>query len=158
MAVLELISKQLSGRDVYRNRPIDDHGKMRIQFFELPVANPVAGDIGTTIRLFQLPAGAVRILPCLSRITTSAWGASRTLALGHKAYSTRPPDNSDEPLNASAFFAALDVSAAVNAAAWSTVLKYDIYSRSGVEIYATVAGGTIPVNATISGFCTYIYE
>lgn len=159
MAVLALTSIQKDG--VTRKRPFDIHGKLRFDYFEIvPVV--VFGDIGTTIELCDLPPGAVRILPWECRLKTSAFGASRTLSIGHRAYSKIDPTSTtttDEPENASAFVSALDVSAAVNNVAFSaTVQKYDVFSKAGVTIFATVAGGTIPVAATVSGFVAYIYE
>lgn len=154
MAVLALTSTQKT--DDYRKRPTEDHGKFRIQYFDLP-AVAVAGDIGTTIGLCKLPAGQVRVIPHLSRLTTSAWGASRTLSIGHLAYAKRD-DGTTEAANPTAFVSALDVSSAVTAQALGTALKYDLYSKGGVDIQASVAGGTIPVGATMSGFFVYIYE
>lgn len=141
-----------------RLRPIDKHGKFRIAFFQL-VATTVAGDIGSTIDLTDLPPGAVRILPHMSRLINSAWGASRTLAIGHREYQKSSTPYAVEAQNASAFAAAIDVSAAVTTpVALGTALKYDVYSLAGVVLYATVAGGTIPTGATLSGYFAYIYE
>lgn len=141
----------------YRRYPIDDHGKIRIQEFNVSALTGALAQNGT-IGLFWLPPGRKRILPCLSRITCSAFGAARVLDIGHDAYMPRPPSNTPEPANGSAFVSNLDVSAALAAAAWSTVLKYDIYSLDEVLVYATVEGGTMPVGATLSGFMAYVYE
>lgn len=157
MAVLEISSYQVLPADQYRKYPIDEHGKLRANWFTLPPVT-VAGDAGSTFLLTELPPGRVRILPHLSRISASAWGAARTLALGHKAYATRPPDNTDEPDNPTAFASAIDVSAATNSIVWSTVLKYDVFSLAGVTVYGTVGGGTIPVGATLSGYVMFLYE
>jgi hypothetical protein len=153
MAVLALKSDEMA--DNYRGRPTNDHGKLRIQYFNLP-AVAVAGDATTTIDLCKLPPGQLKVIPCLSRITTSAWGASRTLSIGHLAYLSA--DATTEAANASAFISAMDVSSAVAAAAFSTVLEYDIYSKAGVTVQGSVAGGTIPVGATMEGFIVYVYE
>lgn len=159
MAVLALLSTQKDG--VTRKRPFDIHGKLRFDYFALP-AVAVAADIGSTVELCDLPPGAVRILPWLCRLTTSAWGASRTLSIGHRAYQKADPNfgaTTDEAESANAFVNALDVSSAVSNVAWSsTVQKYDVFSKAGVVIFATVAGGTIPVNATMTGLVAYIYE
>lgn len=159
MAVLAL--KSIQETDGVRKTPYDDHSKLRYQYFELaPVA--VAGDINTTIDLCELPPGPVRLLPHLSRIKTSAWGASRTLDIGHRAYQVKDPIAgiyTEEAEAGTAFVAAKDVSAAVANDAWSaTVLKYDMYSKQGIMLFATVKGGTIPVGATLSGFAAYLYE
>lgn len=157
MAVLALTSAQ-KVPDV-RLRPIDKHGKFRIDYFNLP-AVVVAGDIGTTIALTDLPPGAVRVLPHASRLTCSAFGASRTLAIGTRAYASRDISSgvASNAEDAAALMAALDVSGAVTAVAFGTTLKLDFFSVTGIEIFATVAGGTIPVGATFSGYIAYIYE
>lgn len=156
MAVLALTADELV--EGYRSLPINDHGKLRTQFFSLP-AQSVAADANSTVELFDLPQGRVRVLPSLSRLTNSAWGSSRTLSIGHRAYASRDPGQADpEAENASAFISAMDVSGAQASVAWSTVLKYDIYSKSGVRVFATVAGGTLPVGGSFSGFMVYIYE
>lgn len=159
MAVLALNSTQKDGTT--RKRPFDKHGKLRFAYFALP-AVAVAADATSTVELCDLPPGAVRILPWLSRISTSAWGASRLLDVGHRGYQKADPfmsTTTDEAESANAFINDLDVSSAVNNVAWSsTVQKYDIYSKAGVTLFATVAGGTIPVAATMSGLVAYIYE
>ena len=159
MAVLALTSIQKDG--VTRKYPTDKHGKLRMDYFEIvPVV--VFGDIGTTIELCDLPPGRVRLLPWESRIKTSAFGAARTLSIGHRAYQKIDPTTitvTDEPESVNAFVSALDVSAAVNNVAWgATVVKYDMFSKAGITIFATVAGGTIPVAATVQGLVAYIYE
>lgn len=141
----------------YRKYPIDDHGKMRIQYFSVS-ALAVAYAQNDTIVLFKLPPGRVRVLPCLSRISNSAFGAARTLSIGNKAYMKRPPIETLEPLLSTTFITALDVSGANAGLAWGTGIKFDIYSTAGVDIYATVLGGTMPIGASMSGYMTYIYE
>lgn len=155
MAVEAFVSTQRTPD--LRLRPIDKHGKDRIAFFSLP-ATTIVGDAGTTIELTDLPPGAVRIWPHRCRLTASAFGAARTLSIGHRAYQKSSTPVASEAQNASAFANALDVSAAVNAIVFSTVMKYDVYSLAGVVVYATVAGGTIPVGATLSGYIAYTYE
>lgn len=145
--------------DGYRKRPVEDHGKLRYQYFDTGVLT-VAYAQNDQIELCKLPPGFKRVLPCLSRFTCTLFGAGRTLNIGHRAYMKRPSDNSDtnEAENASAFVAALDVSAALNAVAWSTVLKYDIYSLQENVIFATVLGGTMPIGARAQGLMAYLYE
>lgn len=155
MAVLALTSDQLV--EGYRKTPVDDHGKYRIQYFSM-AAVAVAADATSTVDLLDLPPGRTRILPHASRLTVSAWGASRTLSIGHLAYQSRDAGNSPEAANPTAFVNALDVSAGVTAVAFSNTLKYDIYSKEKVRVQASVAGGTIPVGATMSGYIAYIYE
>lgn len=156
MAVLELSTDELA--DDYRGHPVNDHGKLRIQYFNLP-ATTVAGDATTTVDLCDLPHGRVRLIPTLSRINVSAFGASRTLDVGHREYQKRDDPSEDlEAESADAFIDGLDVSSAVADQAFGTGSKYDMYSKSGVTLFATVLGGTIPIGATISGFVVYSYE
>lgn len=149
------LSDQLT--EGFRRYPVADHGKFRIQYFSVS-ALAVAYASGDQIDLFKLPPGRKRILLNASRITTSAWGASRTLSLGTRAYSSRPPDNAQEAEAGTVFLNALDVSSAVAAAAWSTLLKYDLYSLAEIGVFATIGGGTMPIGASLSGYCTYISE
>lgn len=145
--------------DGYRKRPVEDHGKLRYQYFDTGTLT-AAYAANDQVDLCELPSGFKRIVPCLSRITSSALGAARTINLGHRAYMKRPSDNTDttEAENGTAFIAGMDVSAAVNAAAWSTVLKYDTYSLQEIGIYMTILGGTMPIGARIEGFLAYLYE
>lgn len=149
------LSKQLAPD--YRRYPIDDHGKLRFQYGSVD-ALTVALNIADQIDIVRLPPGRIRVLPWLSRISTSAWGAARTLSFGNRAYSTRPPDQTLEPELGTTFLNALDVSAAVNAAAFGTTLKFDMYSRTEITLFATIAGGTMPVGATLAIMLAYIYE
>ncbi len=143
-----------------RNYPIDDHGKLRIQYFSVPAANLTAvGDADSTALLCKLPPGRVRVFPWLCRVSGLAFGASRTLDIGHLAYQTRDDSGAAlEAANYEAFLANLDVSGAVNAVAFSTVMKYDLYSKTEVQIAARIQGGTWPQTAAISGVIAYAYE
>lgn len=144
-----------------RLRPIDTHGKLRIDYFYYK--NNTGGTLadGTEIDLLDLPPGAVRLLLPLCMIKTTAMGASRVLDLGTRAYSQNPAadmivEDDDQ------FIANLDVSGAVARAAWqspsNTLLKFDLYSKAGVRLYATIDGGTIPSLAEIEGYVVYVYE
>lgn len=156
MAVLALKSDEQA--DEYRGHPVNDHGKLRLQYFNLPAVE-VAGDANTTIELCDLPNGRVRVVPALSRINASAFGAGRTLDVGHREYQKRDDPSADlEAEDVDAFIDGLDVSGAVTGAAFSTSTKFDMYSKGGVKVFATVLGGTIPVGATISGYIAYTYE
>lgn len=141
----------------FRKYPIDDHGKLRFQRGNV-AALAVALASADQIEMFRLPPGRIRILPWLCRISTSAWGSSRTLSLGHRAYPTRPPGETLEAEAGTAFLNALDVSSAVAAAAFGTTMKYDIYSRTEVSVFATIGGGTMPVAATLDIMMAYLYE
>lgn len=166
MAVLALKSDEQT--EGYRGKPVNDHAKLRLQYFNLP-AVAVAGDANTTIDLCELPPGAVRIVPELSLIATSAFGSSRTLDVGHRAYTRRDAfmaaTATEEAEDPDAFIDGLDVSSAVTGTAFGSGLsafgyktKFDLFSKDGVVVFATVLGGTIPANATITGFIAYTYE
>lgn len=141
----------------YRKYPIDDHGKLRFGYFSVAALTEALA-ASSTIGLLWLPPGRKRIIPHLSRITTSAFGAGRTLDLGHGSYLRRPPDNDAEDADPDAFIDGLDVENAVTAQAWSTDLKFDMYSMNEPLLYATVLGDTMPVGATLEGFVAYLYE
>lgn len=151
----------------YRKRPTDEHGKLR---FLNPRFGPltVAGDDGSTFELDiasgtpSLPPGAVRIIPALSRFANSAFGAARVMKMGYKQYR-----NADDRATVGsgliaadddAFQANVDISAALTNQVLGTALHYDVYSKAGVSLFATVTGGTSPVDATIEWLIAYIYE
>ena len=158
MAVENFISIQQT--EGYRSYPVEDHGKLRYQYFEVPAANVTpAGDANSTASLCLLPPGRVRVLPWLSRVSGGIFGASRTLDIGHAAYQKRDSaGEAQEAENLEAFLANLDVSSATAAVSFGTVLKYDLYSKSGVEVKARIQGGTWPVNIPLAGFLAYLYE
>lgn len=127
----------------------------------------VAGDITSIQSLVKLPSGRLIIFPKMSWIQFSAFGAARTLAIGVSAYQ----DETDATIAAapSAFDSAIDVSGAGSAAigsnmaaATGNVFRYQVRSKRlsniitdatawGIDVIATVAGGTIPANATLTG-------
>lgn len=152
---------EVGAADGKRLRPLDTHGKLRIDYFSY--TNNTGGTLadGTEIDLVDLPPGAVRLLLPLCMIKVSAMGAARVLDLGNRAYSQNPAaDNVVE--DDDQFIANLDVSGAVARAAWQTpssaLLKFDLYSKAGIRLYATIDGGTIPAGATIEGYAVYVYE
>ena len=146
-------------RETHRRLPVDDHGKLRMNYFSVPALASALAD-GSTIGLAWLPPGRKRILPNLSRISTSAFGAGRTLDIGHGAYLDRPAglSTSDADEDDDAFVAALDVSGAVAATAFGTGIKFDMYSMAEVLLFATINGGTMPTGATLEGYIAYLYE
>lgn len=141
--------------------PIDRHGKFRVQYFKYE--NLTGGTLadGTEIDLFDLPPGRVRVFPKLSSYRTTALGAARVLDIGHRAYYPSYNPGTAEIEDDDAFVANKDVSAAVSDAAFDggqTKIKFDLFSRNGVRVYATVDGGTIPANGIIEGYMVYVYE
>lgn len=143
--------------DGYRAYPIDDHGKVRMQYFSIS-ALTAAYAANDQVNLFMLPPGRKRLLPNHSRISCSAFGAGRTIDIGHRTYMKRPPDNDLEPEDGDAFIDGMDVSAQLNASVWSTVLKFDMYSLDEIQVFMTILGGTMPIGATMQGVLAYLYE
>jgi hypothetical protein len=146
--------------ETYRRTPIDEHGKLR--FLAARVTSPVGGvAAGSTLGFGWLPPGRKRILPSLSRLSCGVFGAARTLHVGHGAYSKRPPiaDTTPiEPESNNALANAIDVSAALNSAVLSTLIRYDMYSLDEVLIFGTVNGGTFPAGITVDLLLAYLYE
>lgn len=139
----------------YRKYPIDDHGKLRYAYAKVTADGALAAD--GTMALFYLPPGRKRILPHLSRISTSAFGASRTLDIGHAEYSKATPSTT-EAEDEDAFLDGLDVSSAVAANVLGTDLKFDMYSTDEVLVFGTVKGGTMPDAGTVEVLLAYLYE
>jgi hypothetical protein len=135
--------------------PIDRHPKFRLHYFQVAAATVAAAD-GSTFELGRLPFGRLRILRDQSKIWTSAWGSSRVLKFGHRAYAKA--DGSAEAEDDDAFGSALDVSSATNALQMSTGTPYDMFSRTGWDFFATVTGGTFPVGGTLEGYLAYLHE
>lgn len=136
--------------------PSPDHGRVKALTFEL--TQVAAGDAGSVQSLIKLPAGKIRVLSHLSSLRTSAFGSSRTLDVGYAAYRNL----SGTPVNADpdAFATAVDVSAGATAVfTESTTMDLSQYfeSQDGILLTSTVAGGTIPVSATIKGVVLYVY-
>jgi hypothetical protein len=111
----------------------------------------VAGDATSVQRLQFIPPGFFRLHRALSNIFFSAFGASRLLGIGWEAYVDK--DGTAVAASASGLNASIDVAAAGTAIiglAIATGYK-DFESRDGVWISSVVAGGTIPVGATLDG-------
>lgn len=157
MAITVTSAAQLA--DGYRKYPISDHGKMRILYGKA-TQGAAAGDDGSSIIIGVLPPGRVRILPYLCRYKGSALGAARVMGIGYDAYFASNQGGAvAEAAAAGAFGAAIDVSGATDANFPVTGgMKYDIYSRAGVQIRLTITGGTIPAAATFEMLIVYVCE
>lgn len=147
-----------------RKYPVDDHGKTRHQYAKVTQGAAI-GDIASQFELFDLPAGRVRCLVnSLSwRFSGVAMGAGRVVSLGHRAYYSTlngVPTLIAEDL--SAFAVGIDGSAAAptirTGQGTNTNLKFDIYSRAGVRVVATVLIGTIPVGSIMETLFPYVYD
>ena len=110
-----------------------------------------AGDATSAQRLVKLPAGHLKIIGIY--LANSAFGASRTLDVGYEAYKSLA--GSDVVASSQAFWATLDVAAAGGRFVWfNTALD----NSSGLVIASAVAGGTIPANATLTGYVLHVGE
>jgi hypothetical protein len=136
--------------------PAENVAKVRVARIDFTQSG--AGDIGSTVDLCRLPPGKVRLLGDLSLIAISAFGTSRTLAIGWTAYTD---DGGAAVVAATAGLnAATSVASAANLqVGTAAVLGGDqtklFTSSGGVLLQAVVAGGTIPDGATITGYVTY---
>jgi hypothetical protein len=142
------VTAELAGR---QSDSVDYKGSLqlfRVDFTQ----SAAAGDANSTADLAILPPGKWRYCPSYSRLATSAFGASRTLDLGHAGYTE--PDGDVIAASENAFDTAKDVSAAV---AWypgqSATVDDNVVinSRTPVIIRAKCESGTLPAAATIKG-------
>ncbi|NBN64130.1 hypothetical protein [Pannonibacter tanglangensis] len=140
-----------------RIRPTEYQGRIRVAYFNFTQSGQ--GPANATAQLIHLPEGRVRILRHLSMVSTSAFGAGRTLNVGFAAYRNLIGDA--VAANETALIAARDVaaaaSAAPSAAAGADPTLY-LESRDGVDVYARVLGNTIPDGAKIWGMLAYVTD
>lgn len=149
----------LSEVDGYRRRPTDSFGKLRELYFKI-VNGAVAGDDGSVAELGWLPPGAVRLLPKLTHLRCTAFGASRVLKIGHRKYFFGDGASDFVAEDDDAFSSAIDISGATADVTnpFGATVKYDIYSKTGVRLFGTVTDGTFPANAELEGYIAYAYE
>ena len=110
-----------------------------------------AGDDLSTARLFVLKANEVLSTHTMS-VAFSAFGAARTLNIGHEAYTV--PGSTETAADPNAIADGIDVSAAGRAVvADAPTSNLDSFGPFNVDIVivAQVDGGTIPAAATING-------
>lgn len=137
--------------------PRDNHGRVRFARFSF-TQGAAAGDATSKQRLVKLPAGKVRVILPLSRVAHSAFGAARTLSLGHEAYETAGVAVAEDLADLDT---GVDVSAAGSFIPTGTLggdetKEFD--SDEGVVITASNAGGTIPAAATLQGHIAYVVD
>lgn len=124
-----------------------DNAKLRMACFDFQQGTG-AGTAGSTADLVVLPA-LCRIIPSMSRITTSNLGA--TLNIGLRAYTDVEGQKVVES----------DVTLG-NAIAGDATSKFlnvegyvDVDSRHSVTVFAK---GTLPANATLKGYIAYLAD
>ena len=137
------------------------HGRVRSSYFSF-TQGAAAGDATSTADLIKLPAGKVRVLKTESLVICSAFGAARTIDIGHTGYTQRDGTavaaSADTILDGGdvASAAAIRMGAGTNALGTDPTVEYD--SVDGVLLQAVVAGGTIPAGATLKGYIQYIVD
>ena len=136
-----------------------DQSAYRLVFLPFNFVQDGAGDAASLMYLRKLPTGRIIFFPILSRITWEAFGGSRTLDIGHGAYTE--PDGDAISASAALFDDNVDVSSAGDANMCSDFIAAttantggmkEFWSKDGVPIYATVAGGTIPDGTNLTGY------
>ncbi len=133
-----------------------NYGKLRVSQFNF--TQDTEGSAASVARLYRLPAGKVTLYCGQSQIKTSAFGASRVLDIGYAQYIDQGGDT--VAASAAAINNDIDVSGAATTVPGAALADGTITftSRAGVVLMATVAGGTIPDDATIQGTWVYAVE
>lgn len=163
MAVTNEKSTQVTNEDATPrvNNPAYEAGNpVRYRYFTF-TQGAAAGDATSTALLCRIPAGQGHILPAMSRVSHSAFGAARTLDVGIEAHTNRDlttavakvADNILDGLDVSAAGAS-DMGSGTNADGAS--IPYDVSDVEGVDILATVNVDTIPAAATLTGWIAYV--
>lgn len=147
MAKTNLKSEQIKMNDMGKIDASADNAKVRLACFDF-AQGETAGDAGSTADLVVLPANC-RILPALSRITTSALGA--TLDVGLRAY--KNVEGVAVAEDADAIGAALATSSETSVAMGEGYI--DVASQGSVVVFAT---GTLPAKATLKGYIAYLAD
>lgn len=129
-------------------------GDVKVMYFTFKQGS-AAGDVNSTADLLNMPPGKYRILLDQSNVTTSAFGASRTLDVGYSAYTNY--DGTAVAAKEDAFVSAADVSTATTTAlsvalAAGANRTYLVDSKEGFILRAKCEGGTLPAGATITGY------
>lgn len=157
--MVTVYSNQVTSLDAKTILPTRDlTGRKRVAYFSYTA--PSAHADGSDVVLVRLPANRIRILGTESYLKTSAFGASRVGKVGTLGYTDLDGDAAvaDDDALASALNLA---AAATNTLAGNIALAdvaLTVESQSGVDINLTVTGGTIPSDATIKGYITYIVD
>jgi len=132
----------------------DAGGVVKVLYFTFKQGS-TAGDVNSTADLLNMPPGKYRILLDQSNVTTSAFGASRTLDVGYSAYTNY--DGTAVAADEDAFVSAADVSSAATTALSEALANgadrtYLVDSKEGFILRAKCEGDTLPANATIKGY------
>jgi hypothetical protein len=160
MALTAETSTQIAARSTPGTilMPADMGAKLRFKYFTF-TQGAAAGDANSTADLVYLPAGKVRIFGGLSRVSHSAFGASRVLDVGHTGFTQ--PDGTAVVADEDFLHSAADISGAGGFAPMDETgndqtIVY--HSKTEVLIRAKCEAGTIPIGATLEGFIVYAHE
>jgi len=132
-------------------------GSVRFQEFEF-TSDADVSLVTSEINLVKLPQGAIKIIPGLSGVYVSDFGASsNALDFGLRAYTdngTAVPEDSTALASAVACTTAGRIQIDDELTTLGGML--DVNSDTGVTVYATVTGGNMPAAATVKGWIAYI--
>ena len=131
------------------NDVCDEHGRVRARSFTYTQVG--AGAAGDLINLCKLPAGNVRVIG--TSATYSAFGASRTIKLGHTAYVNLA--NATVAASSTAFLTSTSIA---TAGTTTTHTTQKLVSKEGILVQALIEGGTIPDAATLTGYVLYALD
>ena len=131
------------------NDVCDEHGRVRVMSFTYTQSG--AGTAGDTVNLCSLPGGNLRVLA--TSTTYSAFGASRTIKLGHAAYVNLA--KTTVAASTTAFLASTSIASAGTTTTFTTA-KFT--SREGILVQALIEGGTLPDAATLTGYVLYAID
>ena len=134
-------------------RTSESHGRVRIA--HVTHTQKGEGAAGSTIDLWRVPPGRVRILSYLSRVRTSAFGAGRQLDVGHTGYAGPNANQTLPDAGALHDGKAVGSAGAFAPDATDTLL---IDSTAGTTLRATLVGGTIPDGASIEATFLYVAD
>lgn len=147
MAITKKQSQQLLDAAASITNKSSENAKLRIACFDFSQGKS-AGSAGSTADLVVLP-GQCRIIPALSRVTTSALG--HDFNIGIRSYKGVKGE-----------FVAEDDKALASALEGEATSKnfniegyIDVNSREGVTIFAK---GTFPANSTLKGYVAYLVD
>lgn len=147
MAITKKQSQQLLDAAASITIKSSENAKLRVACFDFNQGKN-AGSAGSTADLVVLP-GQCRIIPTLSRVTTSALG--HDINIGIRAYKGVKGEVFAEDDKALAF--------ALEGEATSKNLNIegyiDVNSRESVTVFAK---GTFPANSTLKGYIAYLAD
>jgi hypothetical protein len=139
LTTLEATTGSRLGRDLY--------GSESLWLYSETTQTSAAGDADSTLEIAKVPSGS-RLLLVNSRLTWSAFGASRVISIGYRAY--YKADGTVQAASLTALGTALDVSSAGTALMNTLTTPIHTYLFEGdAVIVVQCTGGTIPQNAVV---------